>query len=176
MVVLLAVAVLSTAAAADDKDKDKAKQDGYVQGLIIDKKDKMMTVKADGEDEAIKYLLPDGAEKKMTEEFNKLFPASRVELKYKLNGDKRELTGFRRHIPGNKLTGTITGEVLENHKWWIEVKPKDGVADGFAPTFVGKESKDVEAKMKDLKKGDVVTIRFTTDFERHRIQSLQKKE
>jgi hypothetical protein len=108
---------MQTNAATAPDDKNKPKQEGYVMGLIIDKKDNMMTVKADGETEAVKYYIPDGAEKKMVDAFKGLFTVSRVELKYKLNGDKRELTAFRRHIPGNKLTGTITGEVVENHDW-----------------------------------------------------------
>jgi hypothetical protein len=31
------------------------------------------------------------------------------------------------------------------------------------------------AMLRGLKKGDAVTIQFTTDFERHRILSLRKK-
>jgi hypothetical protein len=170
------LAILVSGVVADEKDKPK--QEGSVMGLIIEKKDNMMTVKADGETETVNYYLPDGADKKMVEAFKGLFTVSRVELKYKLNGDKRELTAFRRHIPGNKLTGTITGEVVEIHnKWWIEVKPKDGVVDGFAPGYDTKEkAKAIEEQIKELKKGDIVTIKFTTDFERHRIQQLEKKE
>ncbi len=169
---LLVILVAVPALVADDKDKPK---EGSVMGLIIEKKDKMMSVKADGETETVNYYLPDGAEKRMVDAFQKeLFNVSRVELKYKLDGDKRILTAFRRHIPGNKLNGTITGEVVEIHnKWWIEVKPKDGVVDGFAPGYETKEkAKAIEDQIKDLKKGDIVTIKFTTDFERHRIQTL----
>jgi len=32
------------------------------------------------------------------------------------------------------------------------------------------------ARVKGLQEGDVATIRFTTDFERHRIGALRKKE
>jgi hypothetical protein len=74
-----------------------------------------------------------------------------------------------------KPSGTVTGEVVKVYnEFWVEVKPKTGVADAYAPgatTFGNKEFMDT---LKGLKPGDSVTITFTTDFERHRMTSLRK--
>ncbi|HVC97852.1 MAG TPA: hypothetical protein VND64_29545, partial [Pirellulales bacterium] len=68
----------------------------------------------------------------------------------------------------------MTGEVVKNYGWWIEVKPKKGVSDGYACNFPFDENKEMMEKLKDLKQGDSVTITYTTDFERHRIMTLRK--
>jgi hypothetical protein len=142
-------------------------------GLIIEKKNTMMSFKEDWEDEPSNYFLPDGAEKRMVDAFQTIFHSSRVQLRYKIVGDKRILTAFQRQL--GRPTGTVTGEVIANHGAWIEVKPADDLVDGYMPHF-NKDSKAIEATMKELKKGDIVTIKYTTDFERRRIESLEKKE
>ena len=102
-----------------------------------------------------------------------IFSVSRVRVEYATEGDKRRLTGIKR-LAG-KAEGTVTGEVVESHGWWVEVKPKDGPADGFAVHFPFDRHKDVGDVVKDLRKGDVVAIRYTTDSERHRIEAIRKK-
>jgi hypothetical protein len=59
--------------------------------------------------------------------------------------------------------------------FWVEVKPRNGPPDAYAP---GSNYKDKEfmAKLRGLKKGDSVTITFTTDSERHRILRLRINE
>jgi hypothetical protein len=72
-----------------------------------------------------------------------------------------------------KSSGTITGTVGKVYNdFWVEVKPKDGLADAYAP---GANYKDKEfmATLKGLKKGDSVTITFNTDGERHRILKMR---
>jgi hypothetical protein len=160
--------ILGPAAQAQDKSKQTSK----IAGIVTEKKDNWIMLKADGEEEAVKYQLPDGAEKRMVEAFKGVFPSSRWEVKYVLKGDNRELTAFGRVV--GAPTGVLTGEVLANHGWWIEVKAKDGSADGYAPMFVTKDSKGIEALIKGLKKGDVVLIKYHTDFERRRIDVLER--
>ena len=73
-----------------------------------------------------------------------------------------------------QASGTVTGIVVKVHNdFWIELKPRRGVADAFAPG-ANYNDKEFMAKLRALKPGDSVTIQFTTDFERHRIVTLRK--
>jgi hypothetical protein len=160
-----------TGATAADKDTDK--QGGKVAGILIDKRDNTLIVKADGEDEPVKYVV--GTEdKKLAEYVNKtIFNACRVELTYKMVGDTRQVVRIKRQIL--QSSGTTTGVVVKVYNdFWIEVKPKNGPSDAFAPSGANYNKKDFMEKLKSLQPGDSVTIKFTTDFERHRIESLRK--
>jgi hypothetical protein len=150
---------------------DEAKTDGgKVAGILFDRKDDWITVKADGEDTPVKYLVKD-ADKKLVEALKTNFPASRVKLTYKQDGDARQLVGLQKQIL--KVSGTVTGVVVNVYNdFWVEVKPKDGPSDAYAPG-ANFNDKDFMAKLKGLKPGDSVTIKFYTDFERHRIQALR---
>lgn len=89
-------------------------------------------------------------------------------------GQERLVT-IKRHIP--KASGTMTGRVVKVYNdFWVEVKPKSGVADAFAPGADNYNYKDQAfmEKLKGLQPGDSVTITYTTDFERHRITTLRK--
>ena len=61
-----------------------------------------------------------------------------------------------------------------------EVRPKGEPPGGTPPTSLLTRTnpfdkhKAVMEKPKELRPGDVVTVRFTTDLERHRIEALQK--
>lgn len=169
-VVLFSATGSSRIASAADKD---AKSDVVkVAGILIDKGPDWLTVKADGEDESIKYLV-NAADKRLQEAFKGVFNASRVQLTYKDEGDSRQLVGIKRHIP--KAAGTMTGEVVKVYNdFWVEVKPKTGVADAFAPGTDNYNDKAFMEKLRGLKAGDSVTITYTTDFERHRITTLRK--
>jgi hypothetical protein len=71
----------------------------------------------------------------------------------------------------------VTGVVVKGYdNFWVEVKPKDGLADAYAPGSTNYNNKDFMAKLRGLKKGDSVTITFNTDFERHRILTLRINE
>ena len=148
------------------------KDEGKIAGILIDKKDNWITVKADGEDEPVRYVL-DAPDKKLAEAFKVVFNACRVQLTYKQAGDSRQLVSIKRQIL--KADGTVTGEVVKVYNdFWVEVKPENGLADAYAPG-ANYSDKDFMAKLRGLQEGDSVTIRFTTDFERHRIISLRKK-
>jgi hypothetical protein len=74
------------------------------------------------------------------------------------------------HRARTPLKGTVTGEVQFSNDFWVAVKPKNGPLDGYAISW---PPGSMVAGLKALKKGDVVTIRFHTDVERHRIETLQ---
>ena len=156
-------------------DSEAAQDDGKVAGILIEKKDNWLTVKADGEEEPVKYLVAKDADKKLVEALKKTFNASRVQLTYKKDGDSRQLVSIKKQAV--KASGTVTGAVVKVHdQFWIELKPKDGPADAFAPGATNYNNKEFMAKLKGLKKGDSVTITFNTDFERHRILTLRINE
>jgi len=150
---------------------DATAQGGKVAGILIDRKDDWITVKADGEDEPVKYVI-DGSDKKLHDAFKAIFNACRVQLTYKKEGESRRLVSIKRQIL--KATGTVTGEVVKVYNdFWVEVKPKNGLSDAYAPGAQYND-KDFMAMLKALQPGESVTITFTTDFERHRIKTLRK--
>jgi hypothetical protein len=171
--ILFAVVPLTAcwSAASIAADKDATKDGGKVAGILIDKKDDWITVKADGEDEPVKYDI-DASDKKLQEAFKSIFNASRVQLTYKTESDSRRLISIKKQVL--KASGTVTGNVVKVYNnFWVEVKPKSGLPDAYAPgaNYNDKEFMD---KLKGLQPGDSVTITFTTDFERHRIKTLRK--
>jgi hypothetical protein len=152
-------------------DKDATKDGGKVAGIYIDGRGEWITVKADGEDEPVKYVI-DASDKKLQAAFKTVFNACRVQLTYKMDGDSRRLVSIKRQIL--KASGTVTGAVVKVYNnFWVEVKPKSGLADAYAPG-ANYNDKVFMDKLKDLQPGDSVTITFTTDFERHRIKTLRK--
>jgi hypothetical protein len=173
---LLSAVVLLTALAAcpavGAADKDKPKDGGTVKGVVIDKRDNWLTVRADGEEESVKYVLGDSPNRAVSQAFNGIFTLTRVELVYKPHGDARQLVSLRK-APG-RPTGTVTGVVVVTNDWWLLVKPKNAPLDGFAAMAPTAAYKPVLEKIRSCQKGDVVTIRYYTDFERHRIQSIRK--
>jgi hypothetical protein len=149
--------------------KNAPKQSGKVAGILIDKQNDWITVKADGEEEPVKYTVAASAKKPLKSVFN----ACRVQLTYKKDGDTRQVTTIKRQIL--KASGTVTGKVVKVYNdFWVEVKPRQGPADAFAPTSDNYNNKAFMARLRGLQKGDSVTITFTTDFERHRILTLRK--
>ena len=153
---------------AADKDAEK------VAGILIDKKDNWIIVKADGEDSPVKYIISKDADKKLVDALKITFDASRVQLTYKKDGDTRQLVSINKQVL--RATGTVMGDVVKVYNdFWVEVKPKNGLSDAYAPGANYKD-KDFMAKLKGLKKGDSVTITFNTDFERHRILTLRVNE
>jgi hypothetical protein len=164
--VLLAPPVSSAA------DKNATKKGGKVAGILIDKKAEWITVKADGEDEPGKYFCDGKSDKKLDQALKTIFNASRVQLTYKEAGDSRQLVSLKKQIL--KASGTVTGVVVKVYDaFWVEVKPKKGPSDAYAPGANFNDKAFME-KLKGLKPGDSVTIEFYTDFERHRILTLRK--
>ena len=150
-------------------DKDNG---GKAAGILLEKKDKWLLVKVDGDDEPTKFTIADTPEKKLTDSLKSAFDACRVELTYTKDGDSKQLATVKRQILKEK--GTFMGIVVKVHNdFWVEVKPKTGPADAFAPGANFKDKEFME-KLKALQKGDSVTITYVTDGERHRITALKK--
>jgi hypothetical protein len=163
--------LLGSPLVAPAADKAAAPEKGKVAGILIDKKDTWITVKADGEEEPVKYLVGKDPDKKLVEALKTTFNASRVQLTYKKDGDSRQLVSIKKQI--QKPSGTVTGVVVKVYNdFWVEVKPKKGPPDAYAPGANYKDKAFME-KLKGLKAGDSVTIKFYTDFERHRILTLR---
>jgi hypothetical protein len=149
-----------------------ADKDNKVVGIVTEAKydgDAWIKIRVDGEEQETKYSY-DKSKFDLPKKMH-IFVVGRVEIIYKLNGDEREVVSIKKVMP--KATGTVTGVVLYNHEWWVEVKPKNGPPEGYATHFnqKGKPTKD---DVKALEKGDIVTIQYVTDFERHRIETLKK--
>ena len=170
--VVMLVTILGLPPAAPAAGKEGGPNDGKIAGILIDKKENWLTVKADGDDEPVKYLIGKDSDKKLIEALKSTFNASRVQLTYKKDGDSRQLVSIKKQVL--KTAGTVTGVVVKVHdKFWIELKPKDGPADAFAPGSTNYNNKEFMATLNGLKKGDSVTITFNTDFDRHRILTLR---
>jgi hypothetical protein len=94
-----------------------------------------------------------------------------------MDGGSRQLVSIRKLRP--RPAGVVTGEVLHAYDWCAEVGPKGGPPGGTPPTsLLGRtnpsdKNKALMEKPKELRPGDIVTARFTTDLERHRIEALQ---
>jgi hypothetical protein len=154
------------------QEKKEAPKSGTVSGTVTDKKDKTITVRPDGAEDPVTYDFSASTDKAMLNALNHIFSVGRVQLTYKMDGDTRRLVSIKKIVL--RPTGTVTGVVLHNNGWWIEVKPTNGPSEGYAAHFPFEKAKDIMDKMKGLEKGDIVTITFVTDGERHRIDTLQK--
>jgi hypothetical protein len=175
----MAACLLAITCAARAADQAEPKPQA-VAGLVTDterkspKEIKSLTVKQDGEETPVKYVVDADLNAKSTAALAGIFSVARVRLTYKLDGETRHLTGIEK-IPG-KSSGTITGQVVATHGWWVEVKPRDGSPEGFACNYPKEKWQATEAQIKALEKEDWVSIQFVTDGERHRIVKLEKKE
>lgn len=166
--VLAVVVSISTVVAAD---KESANQGGKAAGILIEKKNDSITVKVDGDDEPTKYAV-DTSNQKLVDALRGIFDACRVQLTFKKTDDARQLVGIQRQVL--KDAGIVTGDVVKVYNdFWIEVKPKNGLADAYAPGGETYNDKAFMERLKGLKKGDSVTITYTTDFERHRIKAMR---
>ena len=137
-------------------------------GIVTDKKDDWILIKVDNQAEPIKYVVPDHADPKLLAALKTIFTVARVQVSYTNDGDVHRLVSIKRDMSRPK--GTVTGEVLSTHDFWLEVKPKDGPPDGYSPGGAG--WKAMADKLKTIKKGDTVTIKFYSDGERKRIDTL----
>jgi hypothetical protein len=170
---VIMVAVPRPALPASTTQKGASTKEVVVAGIMFDhdRKNNWMTVKTDGEEEPVKYLI-DPSNQRLAEDLKSVFNASRVRIAYKVEGDKRRLVRIQRQILQD--SGIVTGTVVKVHNdFWIELKPRKGVANAFAPG-ANYNDKAFMAALKGLQPGDSVTIQFNTDFERHRILAMRK--
>ena len=162
--------------ARSDDSKPAPSKKVIATGIYVDRKDNkgdLLTFMADGEEEPRNYTL-EGANNKTLKAMKNIFPASRMKIAYKEDGDVRHVVGVEKIV--GKPTGVFVGEVMfVKGNFWVAVKPKHGPPDAFALGSDPRKGGRIVETLKSLKKGDVVAIRYTTDFERHRIADIQKK-
>ena len=168
--IILAAAFLAGHVFAADSPKDaKPAKPITAAGVLTDNKAAMIWV--DGEDAPTKFALAEGFDKStfgFPPKGKAVFVPDRVQFTYIKGDDGNKVLTMRR--AKTPLKGTVTGEVQFSNDFWVAVKPKNGPLDGYAISW---PPGSMVAKLKALKKGDRVTIKFYTDVERHRIESLQ---
>ena len=172
------VAVIALTGGMLMADGPKADSAISTAGILTDIKPKAFEAKyvmiwVDGSDGPVRFNLPEGFDQNT---FNfppkgkGIFVPDRVQITYKKCGDgdsvNNLLTITKSAVPA---TGTVTGTVLFSNDFWVAVKPKVGLMDGYA--MAGQ--KGMGDRLKALNKGDIVTIKFHTDIERHRIDTMQ---
>ena len=125
---LCSVATLFLSIGSPAADKD----DGKAAGILLEKNAKWLLVRIDGNDEPVKFMIGDSPDKKLSESLKSTFDACRVELTYKKDGDAKQVITVKRQILKEK--GMFTGTVVKVHNdFWVEVKPKTGLADALPP-------------------------------------------
>ena len=161
-------------AAPKEADKAKPKDGGVVAGLVTDKADNSITVQVDGEEEPTKFVAGEGTDKRSLDALKTIFTVDRVNVKYKADGNVRRLLAVEK-VTG-RPAGVVVGEVVKVYNdFWVAVKPKGGMIEGFALNGPAEKVKAAADVLKALKPGDVVAIKYTTDGERHRIQQIEVK-
>jgi hypothetical protein len=169
----LVLAAALAAGGAFGADRPKDAKDGKpisAAGIMTDTKGESITIWTDGEDEPVTYLLADRFDKKTLQG---IFTISRVRFAYTKDGDSRKLLAIRKERP--LAGGTVTGTVLFSNDFWLVVKPKAGPPDGYALGAAPENAGLLGKRLKAVQKGDTVTLRFHTDFERHRIDALMPR-
>ena len=151
--------------------KDDKKDSGTLSGIVIDRNDKKLVVKFDGQDEPTEFPI-DKNDKKQAKALAPIFSVARVKVSYKTVDGGKQLVAIEK--TPTKAQGTITGTVLATHDWWIEIKPKNGPPEGFAATYPKELWAATQAAIKQMQKDDVVVIDYYTDLERQRIKSIRK--
>lgn len=170
MVALIGVLWMIDPASAAEKDASKPV---IVTGILIDKRPDVLLVRPDGR-EPIRVAVPKDLDKVLVERMKTIFNVNRVRVACKVEGETNKLVGIEQIA--TQRAGVFIGEVVEVHEnFWVEVKPKNGPAEGFAAAVPPDKPHPVIDTLKRLKKGDTVAIRYTTDYERHRIQQIQIK-
>ena len=168
------IAVPGTAGA--DSTKSPAPKKVIVSGIYVDRKDNKgdtITFLTDGEEDIKTYTL-EGADKSTMEAMKKIFPNCRIRIAYKQDGDVRRILAVEKIA--TRASGIFIGEVMfVQNNFWLAVKPKNGPPDAFALNFDSNKGGPMVELLKSLKKGDIVAIKYATDFERHRILEIQKK-
>ena len=175
--IILAAACLAGGAIAADNPKDaKPGKPITATGVLTDykreNKPSFTLIWVDGEDAPTKFVLAEGFDKNtfgFPPKGKGVFVPDRVRFTY-VKGDDGNKALTMQLAAKKPLKGTVTGEVLFSNDFWVAVKPKNGPLDGYAISW---PPGDMVARLKALKKGDRVTIRFHTDVERHRIETMQ---
>jgi hypothetical protein len=170
-----AAAMIPARAAEPAGAKPAAKDVKIAAGLLVEKKGDSITVQADGEEAPVKYQIGPLTERRTLDEMKSIFDVQRVRVRYAAaDGDARQVVSVEK-VPG-RAKGIVIGEVVKVYNdFWVAVKPKDGMIEGFALNGPPDKVKAAADVLKSLKPGDTVAIRYATDFERHRILEIEKK-
>ncbi len=174
---VLAAALLAGGAAAN-APKQASQGKGQrkpiaAAGIVTDVKDKegFVMIWTDGEDAPAKYVFGEGFDKTVfgfPPAGKAIFTVGRVQFTYSKSDDTRQVLRMKKEPP--RARGTVTGQVMFANDFWVAVKPRKGRLEGYA---VGPPGwKEMGKRLKTLQKGDIVTIKFYTDIERHRIVTL----
>jgi hypothetical protein len=147
------------------------RNEGTEAGIVIEKGDLSIKVRADRDQEVVEYDARN-SEIRTREVLKTIYTTNRVHLAYKRIGDSCQLVSISKQRPVAK--GTVMGEVMHNHGSWIEVKPDNGPCEAYAVRFPLDRNKEVKEQLSRLNELDIVVIRFTTDATGHRIQSIWK--
>jgi hypothetical protein len=170
-IVLAAVLMTGGARAADNPKDAKPGKPVTAVGVLTDNKANAAMIWVDGEDAPAKFALAEGFDKNtfgFPPKGKAVFVPDRVQFTYLKGPDGNKVLAMQR--AKTPLKGTVTGEVRFSNDFWVAVKPKNGPLDGYAISW---PPGNLVARLKALKKGDRVTIKFYTDVERHRIESMQ---
>ena len=174
IVALLAVSLLPPALrGADAKAPDKKpelKPEGVTSGLMTDFKKEYMVVQLDDQDEPIQfYFTPGMSIQTLTKQG--IFPCNRINFKYKTDGNDKIVLAAEKL--GGRSGGIAIGTVIKVYNdFWVSIKPTNGdMIEGFA---LGGNAQ-IKPILHSLNPGDLVAIKYTTDFERHRIVQMEVK-
>jgi len=185
-VFLLACLLGSTVAIT--AEEQKAPTTGTLTGILTAKGSNWIEVKADGEQDAVRYIpywrggMPKdggGFDKAMLETINKLVVPNRVKLSWEKQEHLRIVSVDM--LLSQEKSGTVTGVITALGKDWIEVKAdgKDGVAERYMPRWIGKNpsegggfDKVMLQIIAGLKVGARVELKWIRD-ERKRVIDLE---
>jgi hypothetical protein len=169
--ILLAAALWASGGIAADSPKDaKPGKPIAATGVLTDNKKDFAMIWVDGEDAPARFALAESFDKNtfgFPPKCKGVFVPDRVQFTCLKGDDGNKVLAMQR--ARTPLNGKVTGEVCFSNDFWVAVKPKNGLLDGYAISW---PPGDMVARLKALKKGDMVTIKFHTDVERHRIDSL----
>jgi hypothetical protein len=169
--IVLAAALLSGGVIVADSPTDtKPGKRIAAVGVLTDNKKDFVMIWVDGEEAPTKFVLAEGFDKNtfgFPPKGKGVFVPDRVQFACIKSDDGNKVLVMQR--AKTPLTGRVTGEVRFSNDFWVAVKPKNGPLDGYAISW---PPGDMVNRLKALKKGDIVTIKFHTDVERHRIEAL----
>jgi len=176
MILLLGVSLMPGIVRADKTGKTdpskpaELKPQGTVSGLMTDFKNDYMLVQLDDQPEPIKFMFGPGISIPVLTKHG-IFPCNRISFKYKTDGGNKVILDADK-LPGRQ-SGVAIGKVIKVYNdFWVSVKPNDGMIEGFA---LGANADQNKAILKSLNPGDLVAIKYSTDFERHRIVQMEVK-
>jgi hypothetical protein len=150
---------------------------GKLAGILVDRGDGWMDVKADGEAFVRRYVPLEDArgrpEPKLVGAISRTFVPNRIELAWRLHAGRRRLLGFEMKCPNQGESGVATGTVTDIGRTWIEVRPDDAPPDRYTPRWIGGMPSDGGGLEKEmlrqfagLRVGDRVRVRWTYEHRR----------